>query len=84
MRGSTKGQPGETNVDIVIGDIVIQPGDFVCGDADGVVVIPAADVDDVLNEAARLRADEQSRNERIKSGTPLAEILAESGNRRPS
>jgi 4-hydroxy-4-methyl-2-oxoglutarate aldolase len=84
LRGSTKGQPGETNVDIVIGDIVIQPGDFVCADADGVVVIPAADVDDVLNEAARLRADEQSRNERIKSGTPLAEILAESGNRRPS
>lgn len=84
LRGSTKGQPGETNVDIVIGDITIQPGDFICGDADGVVVIPANQIDDVLGEAARLRSDEQSRNDRIKSGTPLAEILAESGNRRQS
>ena len=84
LRGSTKGQPGETNIDIVIGDIAIQPGDFVCGDADGVVVIPANEIDAVLKEADRLRADEQSRNDRIKAGTPLAEILAASGNRRQS
>ena len=82
LRGSTKGQEGETGVNIIIGDIAIQPGDFVCGDADGVVLISARDVDVVLNVANHMLTEEQSRNERIKAGTPLADILAESGNRK--
>jgi len=82
LRGSTKGQAGETEVNIIIGDISIQPGDFVCGDADGVVLISARDVDVVLSVANRMLTEEQSRNERIKAGTPLADILAESGNRK--
>ena len=81
LRGSTKGQPGETDVDIIIGDIVIRPGDFICGDSDGVVVIPSADVDTVIATAKRLQAEEQSRSDRIKAGVPLADILAKSGNR---
>lgn len=81
LRGSTKGQPGELNVDISIGDIVIRPGDFICGDADGVVVIRADEIEAVLPAATRQLAEEESRNERIKSGTPLSEILAGSGNR---
>lgn len=81
LRGSTKGQPGETGVDIIIGDIVIRPGDFVCGDSDGVVVIPGEDVDAVITKAKSLQAEEQSRSDRIKAGVPLADILAKSGNR---
>tara|TARA_B110000438_G_scaffold296104_1_gene340262 strand:+ start:451 stop:960 length:510 start_codon:yes stop_codon:yes gene_type:complete len=84
LRGSTKGQPGETDTDITIGDIAIRPGDFVCGDADGVVVIPAGEIDSVLEVATRMLAEERSRNDRIKAGTPLAEILASSGNRQQS
>ncbi len=81
LRGSTKGQPGELNVDISIGDIVIRPGDFMCGDADGVVVIRADEVETVLPTAQRQLAEEEGRNGRIKAGTPLSEILAGSGNR---
>ena len=81
LRGSTKGQPGELNVDISIGDILIRPGDFVCGDADGVVIIRADEIDTVLPAAIHQLAEEESRNERIKAGTPLSKILAASGNR---
>ena len=81
LRGSTKGQPGETGVDIIIGDIIIRPGDFVCGDSDGVVVIPGDEVDTVITKAKHLKAEEQSRSDRIKAGVPLADILAKSGNR---
>ncbi len=84
LRGSVKGQPGETNIDIGIGDIAIRPGDYMCGDADGVVVIPAGDVADVIKVATKQLAEENSRNDRIKAGTPSAEILAASGNRRQS
>ncbi|MDG2319250.1 MAG: RraA family protein [Rhodospirillaceae bacterium] len=81
LRGSTKGQPGENGADITIGDITIRPGDFVCGDADGVVVISADEIESVLDVAIRMLTEERSRNDRIKAGTPLAEILAASGNR---
>lgn len=81
LRGSTKGQPGALNVDIVIGDISISPGDYVCGDADGVVVIAAAEAESAIGKAQTQLKEEQGRNARIKAGTPLAEILAGSGNR---
>ncbi|MCB2106869.1 MAG: RraA family protein [Rhodobacteraceae bacterium] len=81
LRGSTKGQPGQINIDITIGDIAIHPGDYICGDSDGVVVIPAIEAENVIAVATRMLAEEQSRNERLKSGVPLAEILATSGNR---
>jgi 4-hydroxy-4-methyl-2-oxoglutarate aldolase len=81
LRGSTKGQPGEINAGVAIGDIFIRPGDFVCGDSDGVVVIPKGEVNAVLAAATRMLAEEQSRNARLKAGVPLAEILAKSGNR---
>ncbi len=81
LRGSTKGQRGEIGCDLVIGDITIRPADIVRGDADGVVVIPAAEVESVIAVAEEKRRDEDSRNARIKAGEPLAQILATSGNR---
>jgi 4-hydroxy-4-methyl-2-oxoglutarate aldolase len=81
LRGSTKGQAGEIGVAVTIGDVIIHPGDFICGDSDGVVVIPAAEAEAVIAVAARQLAEEEGRAARIKAGVPLAEILATSGNR---
>lgn len=39
------------NVPIQIGDVTIEPGDFVVGDRDGVVVIPIAVADEVISKA---------------------------------
>jgi len=81
LRGSTKGQPGETNVPVAIGDVMIHPGDFVCGGPDGVLVVPRDQAKTVLAKAAKEHAEEQTRADRLKSGVPLSEILATSGNK---
>ena len=81
LRGSTKGQPGKTNIPIAIGDVVIHPGDFICGGPDGVLVVPHAQAEAVLEEAANKKAEEQTRADRLKSGIPLSAILATSGNK---
>jgi len=81
LRGSTKGQPGETNIPIAIGDVVIHPGDFVCGGPDGVLVVPHAQAEAILEKAAKYKTEEQTRAGRLKLGIPLSEILATSGNK---
>jgi 4-hydroxy-4-methyl-2-oxoglutarate aldolase len=81
LRGSTKGQRGEIQVPLAIGDVVIHPGDIVCGGADGVLVIARADAEAVIEKAKVMRAEELSREERLKAGVSLAEILATSGNK---
>ena len=43
----------ETDVPIVIGGVTIEPGDWLVGDDDGVVVIPEGIAADVLAEAER-------------------------------
>ncbi|MGZ4033213.1 MAG: RraA family protein [Tumebacillaceae bacterium] len=51
---------GELNVPISCGGVSVQPGDLIVGDADGVVVIPQAIENEVLEKAKeRLALDEQ-------------------------
>lgn len=65
--GCDKDGPGEINVPIACGNTVVMPGDIVIGDADGVVVVPREDAEDVLRLVAALVEREQKR---------VAEILA--------
>lgn len=43
--------PDATNVPIVIGDVTIAPGDYCLGDRDGMVIVPAAAVAEVIGRA---------------------------------
>jgi regulator of RNase E activity RraA len=47
-RGPSKDGPGEINVPIACAGLAVLPGDLIVGDADGVIAIPAADVEDIL------------------------------------
>ena len=42
IKGTTKVVPGKINVPVTVGGVVVQPGDVIIGDADGLVRVPAA------------------------------------------
>ncbi|WP_457300356.1 RraA family protein, partial [Phyllobacterium sp. P5_D12] len=67
-RGPYKDGPGEVNVPIAIGGMVIHPGDLVCGDADGMVSVPLESVEEVFTAATKKHAAETRQMEAIKTG----------------
>lgn len=56
--GPFKNGPGEINVPVTIGGMVVNPGDIVVGDADGVVAFPQA-IAPALLKAARAQSDKE-------------------------
>ena len=59
LRGATKNHRGAVDEPAVVGDVDVNPGDWVVGDADGVVIVPGATLEDVA-VAGRSRADKES------------------------
>ncbi|WP_191579468.1 RraA family protein [Achromobacter insolitus] len=68
-KGPYKDGPGEINVPVSVGGQVVNPGDVVVGDADGVVVIPAEHASAVLALALKKEADEAVAKEKLRAGT---------------
>jgi regulator of RNase E activity RraA len=68
-RGPYKDGPGEINVPIAIDGMVLQPGDLVLGDADGLLCVPYDDVEAVLAAAREKVALEQKILANIRAGT---------------
>jgi 4-hydroxy-4-methyl-2-oxoglutarate aldolase len=66
VRGATKTEVGEINVPVVVGGATINPGDVVVLDRDGVAVVEASRVEEVL--AASLGREENERVKRAKLG----------------
>jgi RraA family protein len=58
-RGPYKDGPGEINVPVSIGGMVVHPGDIVVGDDDGVLFIPASQAQAVA-KAARAKFDAEA------------------------
>jgi regulator of RNase E activity RraA len=61
----------DINVPIGCGDVPVFPGDVIVGDADGVVVIPAAIADAVAEEAAEQTLFEDFVAERVRDGRSI-------------
>jgi RraA family protein len=68
-RGPYKDGPGEINVPIAIDGMVIQPGDLILGDGDGVLCVPFDDLDQVLTAAEAKEAAEKLQMAAILTGT---------------
>ena len=73
--GTTPGGPfrtgpgGEINTVISCGNISVAPGDIILGDADGVIVIPRSDAQEILEKARAYMAKDQSTLEQARLGT---------------
>jgi regulator of RNase E activity RraA len=59
--------------------VIVNPEDFVLGDADGVIAVPAEAVEKVLNEAERLTATEVKIRAELDAGATLEQVLAKYG-----
>ncbi len=59
LRGAAKSRPGTVRAPIQCGGVLVEPGDWVVADADGVVVVPGAMIADVIN-AGRVRAAKEA------------------------
>lgn len=67
-RGPYKNGPGEINVPVTVGGMVVHPGDVVVGDEDGVLAISPADVEAVIEGARRQAAKEAAALKSIAEG----------------
>jgi RraA family protein len=67
-RGPYKDGPGEVNVAIAIDGMVIEPGDLVIGDEDGLLCVPFDQVGEVYDRAHAKHAAEQKQLEQIAQG----------------
>ena len=61
----------DIDVPIGCGDVAVWPGDIVVGDAEGVVVIPAAIADEVATEAVEMTAFEDFVTEKVMEGRSI-------------
>ncbi|MBN1956717.1 MAG: hypothetical protein JXQ81_05890 [Desulfuromonadales bacterium] len=73
--GGGKEGPGQVNVATSVGGVTVNPGDIVIGDADGIIVIPAAHAK-IAQAGAQAKVDaEDKRMEQIKTA-PLDKLNA--------
>lgn len=76
IRGTGKDPDGAGAIGdpVTLGDVTIRRGDLVVGDADGVVVLPAAQAVSVLQEARRRESQEREIMARLAAGETTMEI----------
>jgi RraA family protein len=68
-RGPYKDGPGEINVTVSVGGMVVRPGDLVAGDHDGIVAIAPEDAERVIAASEAQHRKEQASLEAIAAGT---------------
>ena len=68
--GPYKEGPGEINTPIACGNISINPGDIILGDEDGVIVIPFADAEDLLEKAKAFAEQDYNKMITHRNGCP--------------
>lgn len=67
-QGTVKNTPGSVNVPVVLGGVTIRPGDVICADDDGVVVVEREDAAWALEQSNARLAKEAATRERLNAG----------------
>jgi len=69
QRGPYQTGPGELNVPVSVGGLVVMPGDLIVGDEDGVICVPFDLTETIYEEAAKRLAGETAQRDRVRNGT---------------
>lgn len=75
LPGATKVKGGEVGGSVEIGGVRVDPGDWIVGDADGVVAIAVGDLDAVLTTARARAVAEQEMFAALRAGSTTVELL---------
>jgi len=67
-RGPYKDGPGEINVPISVGGMVVNPGDIVVGDQDGLLAIPVDGVEQLIEKARTVLVAEEKTMAAMREG----------------
>jgi 5-oxopent-3-ene-1,2,5-tricarboxylate decarboxylase / 2-hydroxyhepta-2,4-diene-1,7-dioate isomerase len=74
--------PLESNVPVACAGALVMPGDVIVGDAEGVVVVPAALAEEVAHDALEQEAEETFAFDRVQAGESSIGLFPLSDERR--
>ena len=64
-----------TNEPIIVGDVIVSPGDYVIADASAVVFVAQSEIERVLETAEAIMQREEAMAQAIRSGTPISQVM---------
>jgi 4-hydroxy-4-methyl-2-oxoglutarate aldolase len=74
-----RGKVMQYDVTIACAGVEVRPGDFIFGDADGVIVVPRAIAAEAVGRALAKRAGEEETLAALQAGEKLAAVFARTG-----
>ena len=74
IRGTSSFENGKLNEPIVIGGVIIHPGDIIVGDRDGVVVVPQGRIEEAIIKAQAREVREESIRKQLQQGKTSIQI----------
>jgi 4-hydroxy-4-methyl-2-oxoglutarate aldolase len=75
IKGTGKNQPGKVGVPVLIGDVLINPGDIIVGDRDGIAVVPQAEAGNAIAMSLAREAKEEQQRKAIQAGASTIDLL---------
>jgi 4-hydroxy-4-methyl-2-oxoglutarate aldolase len=74
IRGTSNFGEGTLNESITIGEVLINPGDIIVGDRDGVVVVPQSRIAEAIEKSKAREEKEEKVRKQLREGKTSIEI----------